>query len=90
MRAYYLAIHIAAIKNPKAKEWIEGRRNEGIKDLKKEGTNKLTPSSLHSDRIWMHCSSLGEFEQGKPILEALRKKISRCFYNTYFFFTIGL
>ena len=89
MRAYYLAIHIAAIKNPKAKEWIEGRRNEGIKELKKEGTNKLTPSSLHSDRIWMHCSSLGEFEQGKPILEALRKKYPDAFIILTFFSPSG-
>jgi 3-deoxy-D-manno-octulosonic-acid transferase len=25
-------------------------------------------------RIWMHCSSLGEFEQGRPVLEALRRQ----------------
>jgi 3-deoxy-D-manno-octulosonic-acid transferase len=24
--------------------------------------------------IWMHCSSLGEFEQGRPVIEALRKE----------------
>lgn len=24
-------------------------------------------------RIWMHCASLGEFEQGKPVLEAIKK-----------------
>lgn len=24
--------------------------------------------------IWMHCASLGEFEQGRPVLEALREK----------------
>ncbi len=24
--------------------------------------------------IWMHCASLGEFEQGRPLLEALRQK----------------
>jgi 3-deoxy-D-manno-octulosonic-acid transferase len=24
--------------------------------------------------IWMHCASLGEFEQGKPVFEALKKK----------------
>src|SRR5205085_5925872 len=23
--------------------------------------------------IWMHCSSAGEFEQGKPLIEALKK-----------------
>ena len=26
------------------------------------------------ERVWMHCASLGEFEQARPILEALRKK----------------
>jgi len=25
-------------------------------------------------RVWMHCASLGEFEQGKPVLEALRSQ----------------
>ena len=24
-------------------------------------------------RVWMHCASLGEFEQGRPVLESLRK-----------------
>ena len=24
--------------------------------------------------IWMHCASLGEFEQGRPLLEAIKKK----------------
>ena len=28
--------------------------------------------------IWMHCASLGEFEQGRPLLEALRSQ-----YPTY-------
>ena len=23
--------------------------------------------------VWMHCSSLGEFEQGRPVIEALRR-----------------
>ena len=25
-------------------------------------------------RVWMHCASLGEFEQGRPVLEAIKKK----------------
>ena len=24
--------------------------------------------------IWMHCASLGEFEQGRPVLESLKKQ----------------
>lgn len=50
--------------NPKAKKWIEGRKNifEKIKTtLQQDNTKKL----------WMHCSSLGEFEQGRPLLEKL-------------------
>lgn len=85
LRAYYVAIRIAALKNSKAKEWIEGRRNEA-KEIEKINSllkiNKLSnsPSKLLNSstttypRIWMHCSSLGEFEQGKPVLEAIRKK----------------
>jgi 3-deoxy-D-manno-octulosonic-acid transferase len=28
----------------------------------------------HSRLAWMHCSSLGEFEQGRPVLEAIRQQ----------------
>ena len=28
----------------------------------------------HSPLAWMHCSSLGEFEQGRPVLEAIRQQ----------------
>ena len=27
--------------------------------------------------IWMHCASLGEFEQGRPVLEEIKKKYPR-------------
>lgn len=30
--------------------------------------------SLEGDVIWVHCASLGEFEQGRPLIEAIRKK----------------
>ena len=29
---------------------------------------------MNDKRLWMHCASLGEFEQGRPILEWLRKQ----------------
>lgn len=57
---------MAALLNPKAKLWENGRRNwesrmkKAIDPLKKV--------------VWIHCSSLGEFEQGRPVIEALRKK----------------
>lgn len=64
---YRTGIGIAAIWKPKAKKWIEGR-----KDLifhvksKMEGNTKPV--------VWMHASSLGEFEQGRPVLESLREQ----------------
>lgn len=36
-------------------------------------------------RIWMHCASLGEFEQGRPVLEGLRARYPQyCFVLTFF------
>lgn len=65
IRLYYLAISLASLWNKKAKTWIRGR-----KGLFAELEKKISPSDKI---IWMHCSSAGEFEQGKPILEQLRK-----------------
>ncbi|MFO0434265.1 MAG: 3-deoxy-D-manno-octulosonic acid transferase [Sphingobacteriaceae bacterium] len=63
---YGLVIRIASVKNPKAKLWVEGRSKwqANLKDhLKNVNNNK---------RIWVHCASLGEFEQGRPIIEAIK------------------
>lgn len=50
--------------NKKALEWIQGRQ-----DWANELQKKISPG----DRvIWMHCSSAGEFEQGKPLIEQLK------------------
>lgn len=57
-------IHIAALFNPKAKKWVVGRKNI---------FPRLEAAlSGHDKVIWMHCASLGEFEQGRPLLEKLR------------------
>jgi 3-deoxy-D-manno-octulosonic-acid transferase len=63
---YGLAIRIASLFNPKAALWVHGRK--GWRDRL---TADLQPGE---HRIWMHCASLGEFEQGRPVLEALRLK----------------
>ncbi len=62
---YHLAIGIASLWNPKAAFWIKGRRNvfERMTAAVNAGSGKL---------IWMHCASLGEFEQGRPLLEAIK------------------
>ena len=58
---YSLGIHIASIFNNKAKLWVKGRVDFPKLDLKQK-------------TIWVHCASLGEFEQGKPVLEAIKNK----------------
>ena len=71
VRAYFLSIHIAALFNPKARRWVSGRRDyrSSIPELL-----RTIPSFESKKRVWMHCASLGEFEQGRPVLEALRQE----------------
>jgi len=61
-----VGIRIASLWNKKAKLWINGR-----KDLFKilRSTYKVT----HQKKVWMHCASLGEFEQGRPVLKKLKE-----------------
>lgn len=63
---YGLAVSIASKFNPKAKLWIDGR---------KKWNTKLKNAIAPTDKvIWVHCSSLGEFEQGRPVMEKIRKE----------------
>ena len=41
-------------------------------------------------RVWMHCASLGEFEQGRPVIESLRKIYPGHHGDHQFFFTIRI
>ncbi len=52
--------------NAKAKRWLEGRKNNFEKLHVAFGENR-------NPVIWMHCASLGEFEQGRPLIESLKK-----------------
>jgi 3-deoxy-D-manno-octulosonic-acid transferase len=66
---YRAGIGIASIWNNKAKLWIEGRKNifDRLRTELQTQDSKL---------IWIHCSSLGEFEQGRPVMENLRKHLA--------------
>lgn len=68
LNSYYFGIRVASLFNHKARLWIDGRRN-WRKHLKKQ-TTKLKPDHK---TVWFHVSSLGEFEQGRPVMEALKK-----------------
>jgi 3-deoxy-D-manno-octulosonic-acid transferase len=52
--------------NPKARFWIRGRKGL-FKKLKQE----ISPNEKIA---WFHCASLGEFEQGRPLIEAFKEK----------------
>jgi len=81
---YSAALHLAANWNPKARQWVQGRRGWKTNLQSKinfwqsahvgshSGSNQES-LGVASKIIWMHCASLGEFEQGRPLLEALRK-----------------
>ena len=63
IKAYHHAVATAAFfGNKKAKLWIEGR--------------KTFPTTNPDDGrwVWVHVSSLGEFEQGRPVIEAIKKQ----------------
>lgn len=62
IRLYYLLAVCMAAFNKKAKAWVDGRRQQ-----------RITPTE---QSIWFHFASLGEFEQGRPVLEAVKAKYS--------------
>ena len=63
---YALAIRLVSPRYPKAKLWIEGRKN-----LFERMAEAIDPKARI---VWIHVASLGEFEQGRPIIERLRKE----------------
>src|SRR5688572_26986484 len=65
---YGLAIRNASITKPKARQWIRGRKN--WRQKLKQSMQLLG----NTKRVWVHCASYGEFEQGRPIMEAIREK----------------
>lgn len=67
--AYHLAIRLAALFGvDQARLWVAGRRSPASSNLPLHLRSR--PKNEHL--IWMHCASLGEFEQGRPVLESLR------------------
>ena len=79
---YTLGIRIASGWNPKARLWINGRKN--IFPLLEKNF-----SHVGKKTIWMHCASLGEFEQGRPLLEAIREAYPNCIILLTFFSPSG-
>jgi 3-deoxy-D-manno-octulosonic-acid transferase len=52
--------------NTKAGQFVKGRR-----EWRKKLAGKIETNAKY---IWFHCASLGEFEQGRPLIEEIRKR----------------
>ncbi len=65
MWVYGLCVRIASLFNEKAKLLCAGRS---------ETWRKLKDYDSTGGCIWVHAASLGEFEQGRPLIEAIKEK----------------
>ncbi len=65
-----LVYWIAAAVNPKARTFRDGRRDQ------KKKLRSTFPLPASTQLVWFHCASLGEFEQGRPVIEALKSSNS--------------
>ena len=63
--SYVSLLKIVSPFNERAKKWLEGRI---------DSLDILSKLELKGNVIWFHCASLGEFEQGKPVMESYMKK----------------
>jgi len=59
IRLYYVTIWLASFFNSKARLWVNGRKGQAF--------------IRYPESIWFHFASLGEFEQGRPVLEGMRR-----------------
>lgn len=63
---YTIAIKTSSLFNEKATKWVKGRKNW------KEYAALINPEN---DKLaWFHCASLGEFEQGRPVIEEFKQE----------------
>ena len=63
---YQLGVIIASLFNEKVRKMWRGER-EAVRILKE----KVAPNAKY---VWFHAASLGEFEQGRPLMELLRRE----------------
>lgn len=61
---YLLCVKVAALFHKKARLMVNGHRN----------TWRLLRSMPKGEYYWFHAASLGEFEQGRPLMERLRRQ----------------
>ena len=63
IRIYGGILWVAQFFNPKAKSWILGRKHFWEK----------LPKLENRQVYWFHCASLGEFDQGLPMMNLIKE-----------------
>jgi 3-deoxy-D-manno-octulosonic-acid transferase len=63
---YSFVAGVASLFGGKARKWVRGRQGwrRSLRSFSKDGKKV----------VWMHCASLGEFEQGRPVIEKIRSE----------------
>lgn len=80
VRIMFALMWTASLFHPKAKKWILGRRNLL--------SNVFIPSNRKV--VWFHCASLGEFDQGLPVMNELKRQNPEIFLVVTFFSPSGM
>jgi 3-deoxy-D-manno-octulosonic-acid transferase len=75
-------MHGVALVHGKSRKWVEGRKNWRYHMRHWRATH---PGEVY----WFHCASLGEFEQGRPVMECLRRERPEVFILLTFFSPSG-
>jgi 3-deoxy-D-manno-octulosonic-acid transferase len=78
---FILFLRIISLFNQKVRIGLEGRKNwiSELEDIPKD-----------TQVIWFHCASLGEFDQGLPVMHALKNNTPNAFILVTFFSPSGM
>lgn len=80
IKLYELGLKTAASFHPKAKAWVEGRKDY-FENLPQLPDKKV---------VWFHCASLGEFDMALPVMNLLKEKHPDLFILVSFFSPSGM
>ncbi len=82
IKCYITLLRLAAFFHPKAAAWVAGRKN--LLHHIRQTLEKET-----SSRIWIHCASLGEYEQAVPLIHKLKERYPEVLIVLTFFSPSG-
>lgn len=80
IRGFYVVMWLASWFHAKAKKWIVGRQVP-IESFQIPKDKKV---------VWFHCASLGEFDQGLPVMNAYKEAFPDSFLMVTFFSPSGM